>query len=515
MASGTQNESATSTTNGGRRVQIEVERTYDVGAETQLPDVTGAGSVAAIQEEEPVTLRAEYFDTADRALSRARITLRRREGGVDQGWHVKLPGSAGRTEIHVALTESRTAPSAVRDAVLGHVGHAPLEPLALLETVRSITRAFDANGRQLAEIADDLVIAHDERTGRERRWREWEVELVEVAGEEGEAVLDAIEQRLRTVGARTAASASKLARATGGPLDDTVAEPRDGGEAALAAVHVLLRELRAVDPRVRLGADDALHRMRVLTRRLRSVLAASRSVLDRAATDPLRDELRWLGGVFGAARDQEVLGRRLRTAVDGAPSRPSALLDVIERRHAAALDHVARTLRGERYLALLASLDALRAEPPRTTAAVSSVKKLVRRSLTKDLTRIAAARAAAKSGSLEARHDLRKAAKRLRYTVEAWRAVAPAAIGARRRSLAKAGEALADALGEERDALAARELILREGDRSGEGAFALGVILAEESHRAHRAARSARKALGRLESLSSSPTGHRYETHGG
>lgn len=503
MASGAQNESATSTTDGGRRVQTEIERTYDVDAETHLPDLTGAGPVAAIRAEKPVALRAEYFDTADRALSRARITLRRREGGADQGWHVKLPGAVGRTEIHVPLTETRTVPSAVRDAVLGHVGHAPLEPLARLETVRSITRACDADGRQLAEIADDLVVAHDERTGRERRWREWEVELVETAGEEGEAVLDAIEQRLFAGGARSAASASKLARATGGPIDDSVPEPRDGGEAALAALRALLGELRAVDPSVRLGADGALHRMRVLTRRLRCVLAASRSVLDRAATDPLRAELGWLGGVLGSARDQEVLGVRLRTPIDGAPSLPSALLDAIERRHAAALHHVAHTLRGERYLALLASLDALLAESPRTATAASSATRVVRRSVKKDLTRITAARAAAKGGSLEARHDLRKAAQRLRYTVEAWRAVVPATVGARRRSLAKAGEALADALGEERDALAVRELILHEGDRSGDGAFALGVMFAEESHRAERAATSARKALARLESLSS------------
>ncbi|PPH41287.1 hypothetical protein C5C86_08000 [Rathayibacter sp. AY1E4] len=505
MASGAENESATSRAGGARRVQTEVERKYDVDAGTRLPDLSGTGSVASVRTEEPVTLRAEYFDTAERALSRARITLRRREGGSDQGWHVKLPGSSGRTEIHAELTASRTVPSAVREPVLGQVGRAPLEPLALLETVRSITRALDSHGRELAEIADDLVTARDQRTGRERRWREWEVELVDVPGDEGERVLDAIEQRLLAAGARPAASASKLARATGGPIEEAVPDPRNGGEAALAAVRSLLRELRAVDPRVRLEADDALHRMRVLARRLRSVLAASRSVLDRAATDPVRDELRWLGGVLGAARDQEVLAERFRTslaAVEGAPSTPTALLEEIEYRHASALRRVDRTLRGGRYLALLASLDALLADPPRTARAGSSATALVRRSVAKDLARISAAGSAAAGGSLEARHDLRKAAKRLRYTVEAWRAVVPEAVGARRRSLAEAGEDLADALGEERDALAARALILEEADRSEEGAFALGVVAAEERHRARRAAKAAEKAGDRLGSLS-------------
>ncbi|WP_068212528.1 CYTH domain-containing protein, partial [Rathayibacter tanaceti] len=221
MVSGVQNESAASSTGGARRVQTEVERTYDVDAETRLPDLLGAGPVASVLPEEPVTLRADYFDTAERALSRGRITLRRREGGADQGWHVKLPGSSGRTEIHAPLTETRTVPAGVREPVLGYVGRAPLEPLALLETVRSITRVRDAEGRELAEIADDLVIARDQRTGRERRWREWEVELVDAAGEEGEALLDAIEQYLFAAGARPAVTASKLARATGGPIDET------------------------------------------------------------------------------------------------------------------------------------------------------------------------------------------------------------------------------------------------------------------------------------------------------
>ncbi|NRG39729.1 CYTH and CHAD domain-containing protein [Rathayibacter sp. VKM Ac-2835] len=494
-----------------RRVQTEVERKYDVGADTALPDLIGAGAVASARAEEPVRLWAQYFDTADRALSRGRITLRRREGGEDEGWHVKLPGSSGRTEIHAPLTASRTVPAEVREPVLGHVGRSRLEPLATLETVRAITRVADSAGRRLAEIADDLVIAHDQRSGVERRWREWEVELVDVHGPEGEAVLDAIEERLLAAGARPAESASKLARATGGPIEDGHSAAEDGGEAALAAIRELLAGLRAVDPRVRLEADDALHRMRLHTRRLRSVLAASRSVLDREALDPLRDELRWLGGVLGAARDEEVLAARLRTAVqeagEGLPAKAVAgttLFDAIERRQAVALQRVAKTLRGARYLALLDSLDALLADPPRTAKAAASAKKLVRRSLAKELSRVDEARSG--EDDLEARHEVRKAAKRLRYVVEAWSAVVPAAVGSKRRRLAKAAEAVADALGEERDALAARDVLRGHAlvaARRSEPAFALGAASAREETRAREAAKAGDAALERLHSLSS------------
>lgn len=486
--------------------QTEVERKYDVGADTALPDLVGAGPVAGSVSETPVELRAEYFDTSGRALSRGRITLRRRAGGADEGWHVKLPGSAGRTEIHAPLTESSAVPTVIRSAVLGHVGRSRLEPLALLETRRGITRVLDAAGRQLAEVADDLVVAVDARTGVERRWREWEVELVDASGQEGEAVLDAIEERLLAGGARPAESASKLARATGGPIDDRRPAPRDGGEAALAAIAVLLRELRAVDPFVRLEGENALHRMRTLSRRLRSVLAASRSVLDRTATDPIRDELRWLGSVLGAARDEEVLGARLRTDLDAAAEQlpaaavaPGTILEEVERRHGVAVRRVARTLRGGRYLDLLASLDELLGDPPRLPKAASSPKKLVKRSLKKELSRLETAR------SGPDRHEVRKAAKRLRYVVEAWRSVVPSAVGSTIHRLGSAAEDIADSLGEQRDALAARRALGEHAARAtrlGEPAAALGVAFAEEGHRAHDAGQAAEEAFARFDSLS-------------
>ena len=36
-------------------------------------------------------LTAAYLDTDDLRLARWRVSLRRREGGTDEGWHLKLP----------------------------------------------------------------------------------------------------------------------------------------------------------------------------------------------------------------------------------------------------------------------------------------------------------------------------------------------------------------------------------------------------------------------------------------
>jgi inorganic triphosphatase YgiF len=70
----------------------ETEQKYEVGAGVAVPSLAGLPQVAAVSEPESVTLTAEYYDTDDLRLLTAGITLRRRRGGADEGWHLKLPG---------------------------------------------------------------------------------------------------------------------------------------------------------------------------------------------------------------------------------------------------------------------------------------------------------------------------------------------------------------------------------------------------------------------------------------
>jgi inorganic triphosphatase YgiF len=60
--------------------QREVERKYDVDAAAEVPDLTGLPGVVGLDGPATVRLEATYFDTADLALGRRRITLRRRTG---------------------------------------------------------------------------------------------------------------------------------------------------------------------------------------------------------------------------------------------------------------------------------------------------------------------------------------------------------------------------------------------------------------------------------------------------
>ncbi len=103
----------------------EIERKYDPGAGgaavlDAVKAMTGTAGVAAVSQQPEQLLDAVYYDTADLRLIRAGVTLRRRSGGEDAGWHLKLPAGADtRDEIRLPLTgpasesAARTAPRSV------------------------------------------------------------------------------------------------------------------------------------------------------------------------------------------------------------------------------------------------------------------------------------------------------------------------------------------------------------------------------------------------------------------
>src|SRR5664280_198916 len=158
----------------------EVERKFDADPGALLPDLSGAA--AAVSEAVESQLDATYFDTADTRLARYRITLRRRTGGDDAGWHLKLPaGLDERTEVRLPLGRAtRKVPAALVREVRAIARNRLLVPIAILHTTRIERRLLDDDGKALAAIADDTV--HGQRlTGGavgESTWREVEIELL-------------------------------------------------------------------------------------------------------------------------------------------------------------------------------------------------------------------------------------------------------------------------------------------------------------------------------------------------
>ena len=96
---------------------IEVEAKFAVDDTIAVPDLTALTAVESAGETVRHSLSAIYYDTADLRLTRAKVTLRRRTGGKDDGWHIKLPGATGRTELHAELTDPSTPPDELLDAV--------------------------------------------------------------------------------------------------------------------------------------------------------------------------------------------------------------------------------------------------------------------------------------------------------------------------------------------------------------------------------------------------------------
>src|SRR5579862_1381441 len=157
---------------------LEIEQKFDVDPGFERPSFTGLPGVSAA---DPVRhhLSATYFDTADGRLAASKITLRRRTGGPDEGWHLKLPaGSGARREVQEPLGPGDLeVPETLTARVAEVTGGQPLAPIARLNTERTVVALTGADGRVVAEVADDVVTAlRLPAAGDPLRWREVEVE---------------------------------------------------------------------------------------------------------------------------------------------------------------------------------------------------------------------------------------------------------------------------------------------------------------------------------------------------
>ncbi|MFJ9251031.1 CYTH domain-containing protein [Streptomyces sp. NPDC101776] len=118
----------------------ETERKYDVPSAddtTWLPDLTGVGGVVSVVDQGTQDLDAVYHDTDDLRLAGASATLRRRTGGSDAGWHLKLPLS-GDSREEVQAPSSETVPDALRDLALSRTRGAELRPVVRIRSTRGV-----------------------------------------------------------------------------------------------------------------------------------------------------------------------------------------------------------------------------------------------------------------------------------------------------------------------------------------------------------------------------------------
>jgi CHAD domain-containing protein len=475
----------------------ETERKYEAANDVELPGWAGLAGVGSLVGPDEQRLEAVYYDTEDLRLARAGMTLRRRRGGDDAGWHLKLPvggdsGGDSRDEVRVSDARAgrrRTPPAELVGLTRSVTRGAPLAPVAELATTRRRWRLANDDGRVLVEVVDDQVSGHTLGASTSGvSWREVEVEL----GGHGDAdLLDRVERRLLEAGVRRSDAGSKLARLLGERLPTPTPAPRLGrkaaaGEVVLAYLREQAEAIQWGDPAVRQDAPGAVHQMRVAIRRMRSALQAYGRVIDREATRELTGELRWLAGVLGDARDLEVLHARFTHAVQNLPDElivgpvQARLTRFFAGREADARTALIAALDSDRYLALLTAIDRLLADPPWARLARRRARRELPALVARAHRRVAAhVQAADRLTAGDERdtqwHEARKASKRLRYAAET---VAPV-LGKPANRLVKQVKHVQELLGDHQDAAVARPVLREIGIAAhldGENGFTYGLL---------------------------------------
>ncbi len=517
-------------------VHEENERKYD-GALDRPLSAADLPQVARVRAGGTRRLDAVYFDTAGLRLLHRGITLRRRTGGEDAGWHLKIPAADGtRTEVRLPLEcgdlQHLPREMAARTRAAAH--GEPVAPVAHLRTRRDLVLLTDEDDRTLAELARDTVSAQvlgePARAGAGAApaavtsWVETEVELVDG----GPDLLDEVEAELHRRGMERSVARSKLGRVLAAGPDDTVgradrADRADragltdrAGEAPAgsvgAALTAYLRSqyalLRDLDPAVRLDEPDSVHRMRVQVRRLRSALAAHHRILDRTAVDPLDRDLRWLGRLLGSARDAEVLGDLLAPQAErlppaGHPAEVGARIRTwFDARYRESHRAVVHAMEGARYFGLLDALERLASAPPlngRATRGKAEGRRMLRKQQRRTGRRLRGALALPPGAEHDRElHRARKAAKRTRYAAES---VTPL-VGRRAVRVGRRTKRIQKPLGAHQDGVMGAQALVdiaAADPHRGETAFGLGMLHARQRADDRRRTAEAAKAAKRLD----------------
>ena len=472
----------------------EVETKFRVDDKFAMPDLSLTGGRAVAQP--VVNLVATYFDTDDLRLARSGVTLRRRTGGGDEGWHLKLPAGTtdARDEVRLPLSASRAnkVPPPLEQLVVGLTRAMPLVVRGKQRTQRTPYLVSDRDGLLCLEVVDDKVaITAGPLAGF--KYREVEVEVLEESD-----LQPLVVEMLRDAGAHPSESKSKGVRTVAGDeaLQPIVpaperARPKDAaGLAVTGHIRTHVSALLAQDVRVRQGLPDSVHQFRVAARRLRSGLQAFGPLLDEEWARHARGELGWIAGVLSAARDREVLEVRLFAAIRALPGdldRAAAFVavqDHLEAELVVANDQIAATLQSDRYLTLLDSLVAAASSPPLTDLAREPARRVLPPLVNKRWKKLA--REASRlhdelQGHDDHWHETRKTAKKARYSVEACIPV----FGSPAKKLAKQLEVVTELLGEHQDCAVAADTIaaLVTKETGPRAAFALGALYASQRRR--------------------------------
>jgi len=364
--------------------------------------------------------RAIYFDTADHALRRDGISLRIRRVGRKRVQTVKASNAAGaglfdRDEWEFPVKNDTPI---LDDAT----------PVAALlgDKISAIAPAFDVRiQRQTWMIAQgnariELVIDRGVAKIGERETAICEAEL-ELKSGEPQALFD-LAHRIDAIvpvrlgllskserGYRLLEPASRSYKAE--PV--AISPGMTAQQAFQSIAHNCLRHYRLNEGLLLASREaEALHQARVAIRRLRSAFTLFKEIHSASQATHFRTELKWLASTLGEARDLDVLAKSdfadsLRKRIEAARSR--------------AYEEVEAVLAGERVRTLfldLAEWLALGDWLTHSANGAMGVEDFATRALSRLRRRVAKRGRHIDRLEDKPRHEVRKDAKKLRYTAE-------------------------------------------------------------------------------------------------
>ena len=413
----------------------------------------------------------QYLDTDGWAFHRAGFALRLRdEGGPPLAELKALSGRDAGSEAHAPLRRLeiserlsaaypltplaglRAGSGPVSRRVRDVAGNDELRPLFTLRTVRR-RFALRSGCATLAEVAidDTSILRADGDTALELRRVE-----VEVGGAGTPESVAPFARRLRERAGLRPAEHSKFEAGLEavalrpapppdlGPTDYDHASSL--AEVARAALRRQLAACLAEEPGTRLGDHiEALHRMRVASRRMRAVTRSFAEALSPELL-ALREEWRWIADALGEVRDLDV-------QIEALGESDAALAPLREQLQAARRDargELLAALNSPRYEALTGGMAEALRRPPTITGegarpahlAVPGLLRKARKRLRRTVRRL--------DGDAPAReyHRARIRAKRVRYVTECVEDL----YGEPARELIEALKEVQDVLGRSQDA---------------------------------------------------------------
>jgi triphosphatase len=437
-------------------------------------------------------LKAVYYDTAERALLGRGLTLRVRQSGTRFTQTVKAeskndPLRRGEWEARVPsmAPDLALALPFLPDELREELAHSPLAPVFTTD-IRRRQRVVDLPTGTVEVAFDQGLLTSGDRTMAVN-----EIEL-ELKGGGRPAIFDIarglaehgpVRPSIRSKSARgfeLAADAPPAARRSQKlQLDPTIA--LDDAFAAILrrCFGHLLQSLPAAED----GRDaEGIHQLRVALRRLRTAFDVMRRFGSVKTLETLRVETKWLGQSLSSARDWDIFERAtLPTIAKACPSIAGfdALGEIAETRRGGAYDSARAALGSRRCAAFLIALGGwIEARgwrgdvaPDRLAELAEPAVAFARRVLSEQYARTLKRGRRLKTLTIEERHRLRLAVKKLRYVGEFLLPLYGGKKSARRFSRRLAG--LQEELGRYNDMAVTASLLAELGAEPGAAAAAI------------------------------------------